>query len=59
VLRDDLQFVAGKVKGCFYCNNAPTRKTCPNCPVNQNLDKSELLNLIWEQKNCNESIQME
>ncbi|MFW2373259.1 MAG: hypothetical protein ACN4GM_09065, partial [Gammaproteobacteria bacterium] len=56
VLRDDLQFAASKVKGCFGCNNAPTRKTCPHCPVYQNLDKSELLNLIWEQKNCTDAV---
>ncbi|MCW8956646.1 MAG: MerR family transcriptional regulator [Gammaproteobacteria bacterium] len=56
MLHNDLLFAASKVKGCFKCKNAPTRQACPDCPVNQNLDKSELLNLIWEQKTCSESI---
>jgi len=55
VLKNDLQFAVSKVEGCFRCSNAPTRKACPDCPVNQNLDKSELLNLIWEQNSCNEA----
>lgn len=56
VLQNDLLFAASKVEGCFECKNAPTRKSCPNCPVNQNLQKSDFLNLIWEQKNYSEVI---
>lgn len=51
-LESDLSFAAVTVEGCFHCANPPTRKGCPQCPVNQNLQISELLNLIWEQQDC-------
>jgi len=41
---------AGKtIEGCFQCANPPTRKGCPECPVNNYLESSEILNLVWEQ----------
>lgn len=45
----DLSFSASTIEGCFQCANPPTRRGCPQCPVNQQLQSSELLNLIWEQ----------
>jgi len=48
-LESDLSVAAGTIEGCFQCANPPTRKGCPQCPVNQQLHASELLNLIWEQ----------
>lgn len=50
ILVSDLSFASTTVEGCFNCANPPTRKGCPQCPVNQNLQMSELLNLIWEQQ---------
>ena len=51
-LESELTFAATTVEGCFHCANPPTRKGCPQCPVNRNLPISELLNLIWEQRGC-------
>lgn len=51
-LESELSFASTTVEGCFHCANPPTRKGCPQCPVNQNLQVSELLNLIWEQPCC-------
>lgn len=51
-LESELSFASTTVEGCFHCANPPTRKGCPQCPVNQNLQISELLNLIWEQQGC-------
>ncbi|MDP2829918.1 MAG: MerR family transcriptional regulator [Sulfuricellaceae bacterium] len=51
-LESELSFASATVEGCFHCTNPPTRKGCPQCPVNQNLQMSELLNLIWEQQGC-------
>ncbi|MBV5307944.1 MerR family transcriptional regulator [Chromatium okenii] len=49
-LTADLSFAATTLESCFHCGNAPTRSGCPECLVNQRLDASELLNLIWEQE---------
>ena len=36
------------VKKCNGCTNAPSSQDCPDCPVNKNLKKVEVLNLVWE-----------
>jgi len=36
------------VAKCSGCLNEPSSRGCPECPVNQNLKKIEILNLIWE-----------
>lgn len=51
-LESELSFASATVEGCFHCANPPTRKGCPQCPVNQNLQMSDILNLIWEQQGC-------
>jgi DNA-binding transcriptional MerR regulator len=45
----ELSKAAKAIEGCFECGNPPTRKGCPDCPVNRLLGKSEILGLIWEQ----------
>lgn len=35
------------VAQCRGCANEPSSNGCPNCPINHNLKKIELLNLIW------------
>ena len=37
------------VQQCRRCRNVPSPTGCPNCPLNETLDKAELLYLIWEQ----------
>ncbi len=34
---------------CRGCQNQPTSKGCPQCPVKHERDKIGLLNLIWDQ----------
>ena len=48
-LETELSNAAKTVEGCFKCSNPPTRRGCPECPVNMYLESSEILNLIWEQ----------
>ena len=47
-LRADLKASRRLIAKCKGCGNKPSSKTCPECPVNQNLEKIEALNLIWE-----------
>lgn len=48
-LETELSNAEKTVEGCFKCKNPPTRSGCPECPVNNHLESSEILNLIWEQ----------
>jgi DNA-binding transcriptional MerR regulator len=48
-LEAELNTAAKTIEGCFQCENPPTRKGCPDCPVNNHLESSEILNLVWEQ----------
>lgn len=49
-LKSELLFAGEAVNGCTDCDNPPTRKGCPSCPIHQNLAVSDMLNLIWEQE---------
>jgi DNA-binding transcriptional MerR regulator len=48
-LESEMSNAAKTIEGCFQCANPPTRKGCPQCPVNRQLKFSEILNLVWEQ----------
>lgn len=45
------QIAAGKMelRKCAGCQNVPTNRGCPDCPVRQQLSNIEILNLIWDQ----------
>lgn len=47
-LKSELSSAKKQVKKCSRCKNVPSRKGCPKCPVNKNLDKIEILNLVWD-----------
>ncbi len=47
-LKLELSAAAKLVKKCKGCTNKPSSKDCPTCPVNKNIEKIEVLNLIWE-----------
>ena len=36
------------VHQCHGCKNVPSRKGCPMCPMERNLDQSKLAQLIWD-----------
>ena len=49
-LEQDLETAAQVIHQCDECQNPPSRKGCPICPINENLTHSEILHLIWDQE---------
>jgi len=47
-LKSELTAAKKQVKRCSGCKNKPSSRGCPTCPVNKNLNKLEILNLVWE-----------
>ena len=47
-LKKELSAAKKLVKKCSGCTNLPSSKDCPDCPVNSNIKKIEVLNLVWE-----------
>lgn len=47
-LKAELKAAKKLVEKCNGCTNAPSSLGCPGCPVNKNLKKIEVLNLVWE-----------
>jgi DNA-binding transcriptional MerR regulator len=47
-LRSDLERASRLIQQCSKCPNRPTRKDCPNCPVEQNAHMTDLARLIWD-----------
>jgi len=47
-LKSELSAAKKQVIKCKGCKNEPSSKGCPSCPVNKNLNKIEILNLVWE-----------
>ncbi|MGB5456196.1 MAG: MerR family transcriptional regulator [Gammaproteobacteria bacterium] len=48
VLKSELEASGRLVAQCRGCLNEPSSRGCPACPLNRNLNKIEILNLIWE-----------
>ena len=47
-LKLELSAAKKQVIKCKGCKNEPSSEGCPSCPVNKNLNKIEILNLVWE-----------
>ena len=47
-LKLELSAAKKQVKKCSGCKNKPSKMGCPACPVNKNLGKIEILNLVWD-----------
>ena len=47
-LKSELKAAHRQVEKCAGCKNVPSSQGCPVCPVNKNLNKIEVLNLVWE-----------
>ena len=47
-LQAELKASRKLVAQCSGCANVPSSKGCPSCPINQNLKKIGVLNLIWD-----------
>jgi len=48
-LEQDIKYAIKIIQHCRTCQNAPARQTCPTCPINDNLERSPMLRLIWDQ----------
>ncbi len=48
MLKVELLAAKTLVKKCNGCTNTPSSHDCPDCPVNRNLKRIEILNLVWE-----------
>lgn len=48
VLKKELLASKKVIVKCKGCKNIPSSDGCPLCPVNKNINKIEMLNLIWE-----------
>jgi DNA-binding transcriptional MerR regulator len=47
-LERDLERAEMLIRQCAECPNRPNRKDCPHCPVDRNIDLTDLARLIWD-----------
>jgi DNA-binding transcriptional MerR regulator len=47
-LQLDLERAEVLIRQCSQCPNRPNRRDCPRCPVEQNVDLTDLARLIWD-----------
>lgn len=50
-LERDLERAAVLIRQCAECPNRPNRQDCPRCPVDKNIDLTDIARLIWD-PNC-------
>ncbi|MFK5892924.1 MAG: MerR family transcriptional regulator [Pseudomonadota bacterium] len=48
VLHKELSNAKKQILRCKDCVNKPSSKDCPACPINENLNKIQILNLVWQ-----------
>jgi len=44
----DLERADMLIRQCGNCQNRPNRQDCPNCPVNKNVDLTNIGRLVWD-----------
>jgi DNA-binding transcriptional MerR regulator len=47
-MKQDLERGRLMIRLCWDCKNKPSRKTCPKCPCETQMDQSQLLWLTWD-----------
>lgn len=47
-LRRDLERAETLIRQCDRCPNRPNRRDCPECPVDRNIELTDLARLIWD-----------
>ncbi|WP_081917839.1 MerR family transcriptional regulator [Methylobacter sp. BBA5.1] len=47
-LERDLERADMLIRQCSDCPNRPNRKDCPHCPVDKNVDLTDIARLIWD-----------
>lgn len=47
-LEIDLERADMLIRQCNHCTNKPNRRDCPDCPVEKNVDLSNIARLVWD-----------
>ena len=47
-LERDLERADMLIRQCGDCPNRPNRKDCPHCPVEKNVDLTDIARLVWD-----------
>jgi DNA-binding transcriptional MerR regulator len=47
-LEQDIETARGLIGQCADCPNRPNRTDCPHCPVDGNVELSDIARLIWD-----------
>jgi len=47
-LEQDIATARDLIRQCEHCPNRPNRTDCPQCPVDKNVDLSDIARLIWD-----------
>lgn len=47
-LEKDVEIAEGLIRRCGQCANRPNRRDCPHCPVEENVDATDIARLIWD-----------
>ena len=47
-LEDEVMRTLRLIRGCNGCQNLPTPKTCPDCPMETSANKTDLSQMIWQ-----------
>jgi DNA-binding transcriptional MerR regulator len=47
-LERDLERADMLIRQCGDCPNRPNRKDCPHCPVDKNVDLTDIARLVWD-----------
>ena len=48
VLERDLERASLLIRQCADCPNRPNRRDCPACPVDKNVDLTDIARLVWD-----------
>lgn len=48
LLQRDLERADMLIRQCLDCPNRPNRKDCPHCPVDKNVDLTDIARLVWD-----------
>lgn len=47
-LERDLERADMLIRQCTDCPNSPNRKDCPHCPVDKNIELTDIARLVWD-----------
>ncbi|MEP3331929.1 MerR family transcriptional regulator [Sedimentitalea sp.] len=47
-MQDEIRRTVRLLKGCQGCKNKPTPRTCPECPMQTNPDRTDMAQMIWQ-----------